>query len=75
MKLHVVLSCWIDLTDPEPNVTIQGIFSKSEDAGKLMKDLIDEDSGSWIGIRVMELDDPKSGISLDTDDVDMELFC
>lgn len=74
MIIYLVLSCWIDLTDPEPNVTIQGVFSTEELAKKHANELIDEDSGSWIGIRECILDDPNDGISLDKDDVDMELF-
>lgn len=73
-KLYVVLSCWIDLTDPEPNVTIQGIFSTEEKANELKQELIAEGGGSWYGVKTCELDNPHSGIHLGKDDVDMELF-
>lgn len=74
MKVYLVMSCWIDLTDPEPNVTVQAIFSTKEKAEKFMKELEAEESGSWFGIRECEVDNPKSGVALDKDDVDMELF-
>lgn len=74
MKLYVALSCWIDLTDPEPNVTIQRIFSTMEKAESHLKLLQDESDDTWFGIRGCEVD-ADDGISLDTDDVDMELFC
>lgn len=74
MKVYLVMSCWIDMTDPEPNVTVQGIFSTKLKAEVHMKALVDEEGGSWFGIRECEVDDPRSGVSLDKDDVDMELF-
>lgn len=72
--VYIVLGCWIDLTDPEPNVWINNIFSTQKQAEDTVKALDAEESGSWYGWFKREVDSKDSSIILDTEIVDMERF-
>ncbi len=65
MKVFVVMGCWIDLTDPEPNVWINNIFSTKEQAVKMVNDLEEESESSWYGWFEREVDSKDSAIVLD----------
>lgn len=71
--VFIVMGCHIDLTDPEPNVWINNIFSKESDAKKTVSKLQKESPDCWFGWFKREIDG-KEGIVLDKDIVDMSMF-
>ena len=72
--VFIVMGCWIDLTDPEPNVWINNIFSTQKQAEDIVNKLKEESSDVWWGWFKREVDSKDSSIRLDKEDVDMELF-
>lgn len=73
--VYLVLGCRIDLTDPEPNVWVNNIFSTQEKAEKMVEELKKESTETYWGWFEREVDSDNSYIRLDKKDVDMERFC
>jgi len=71
--VFVVMECYVDLTDPEPNVYVSAIFSTQEQAEARVNAINAEESGVWCKWYKRTIDAKDSSIDV-REDVDMERF-